>query len=220
MQYAGWRRAAALLGVCLALAALASSAELHQALLHLLRAVEGTIDRNPAAGMLVFVAVAAVSAMLAFVSVAIIVPAAVLAWGEPLSLLLLWIGWTLGGVFSYLLGRFIGRPAARWLGFDHLLQNLEHQVQRDAAFWFVLLLQLALPSEVLGYAMGAARYPLSRYLLVLSLAELPYSIATVALGAGFLEQRGGSIIMVGIGIAAVSLGALYGIRRKTRPREG
>jgi uncharacterized membrane protein YdjX (TVP38/TMEM64 family) len=207
------RRAAILFVACIALAALASAHELHTALLGLLHAAEAVIERHPTAGILLFVAVTALSAMLAFVSVAVVVPAAVLAWDEPMTLMLLWLGWILGGICSYAIGRFLGRPAVRWLTTKRTLSSFEHRVHANAPFWLVLLLQLALPSEVLGYMMGIARYSFARYLLALALAELPYSFATVLLGTGFLEHRGSLILAMGISIAMLSIGALYALRR-------
>lgn len=207
------RRAAILFVVCLALATIASAQELHAALLHLLHAVEAAIERHPVVGVLLFVIVTALSAMLAFVSVAVLMPAALLVWGQPMSLMLLWLGWILGGICSYSIGKFLGRPAVRWLTTHRTLDSFEHRVRADMPFWLVLLLQLALPSEVLGYAMGLARYSFARYLLALAVAKLPYSFATVLLGAGFLENRSTLILILGVSIATLSLGALYALRR-------
>lgn len=217
VRHSVWRRAAILFTACIALVVLASAQELHAALLQLLHVVEAAIERHPTIGVLLFVSVTALSAMLAFVSVAVVVPAAVLAWGEPMSLLLLWLGWTLGGICSYLIGKFLGRPAVRWLVTSRTLDSFEHRVRADAPFWLVLLLQLALPSEVLGYMLGIARYSFARYLLALALAELPYSFATVLLGTGFIEQRGVLILTMGLSIALLSIGGLYILRRVLHP---
>jgi uncharacterized membrane protein YdjX (TVP38/TMEM64 family) len=208
-----WRRAIILLSLCIALAAIASSGDLHEALIHVLEAARREIDRHPTTGALLFVVLAAVSAMFTFVSIAIVVPAAVFAWGEPASLLLLWVGWILGGVGTYGIGRLLGRPAVRWLTTNQALYRFESRVQRDAPLWLVLLLQLALPSEIPGYVLGIARYPFIRYLLALSLAELPYTFATVYLGASFLQNRSGLVLVIGISIVLVSVVAFYLLRR-------
>ena len=55
---------------------------------------------------------ATASAMLAFLSSAIIVPIGVYAWGSVNCFLLLWIGWLLGGVLTYAIGYTLGRPVA------------------------------------------------------------------------------------------------------------
>jgi uncharacterized membrane protein YdjX (TVP38/TMEM64 family) len=213
IQHGVWRRAIIVLSLCIALAALASSEDLHVALIDVLDAVQREIERHPTTGALLFVAVAAVSAMFTFVSIAIIVPAAIFSWGEPASLLLLWVGWILGGVGTYGIGRLLGRPAVRWLTTNQALYRFENRVQRDAPLWLVLLLQLALPSEITGYALGIARYPFSRYMLALGLAELPYTFATVYLGASFLQNRSGLVLAIGVCIALLSVMAFYLLRR-------
>lgn len=211
-----WRRIAVVIAVCVAFAAIASSEVLHEALLGVLAAVEEIIMRHPFAGASLFVAFAAVSAMFTFVSVAIIMPAAVFVWGEPASMLLLWGGWMLGGIATYGAGKFLGRRVVRWLTDNQTLHRFEHRVQRNAPFWLVLLLQLALPSEIPGYILGIVRYPFLRYLLALGVAELPYTVATVYLGASFVERSGIVILGAGLAIAVLSGVAFYLLRRVMR----
>jgi uncharacterized membrane protein YdjX (TVP38/TMEM64 family) len=211
-----WRRAVLLLAACVALAMVASSAALHDALLDVLTVIEKSIKAYPFSGAVLFVVFAALSAMIAFLSVVLVVPAAVVAWGEPVSMVLLWLGWMLGGALSYGVGRGFGRRAVRWFIASDTLLRFEHRVKGNAPCWLVLLLQLALPSEIPGYLLGLAKYPLGRYLLVLGIAELPYTLATVHLGAGFVERRSGIIVSVGISIACVSVVAVYLLRRVLR----
>jgi uncharacterized membrane protein YdjX (TVP38/TMEM64 family) len=215
-----WRRAALVFALCIGLAVVASSEQLHTALIQVLSSVDEVIGVHPIAGTLLFVLLAAVSAMFAFVSVAVVTPALVFAWGEPLTLVLLWTGWILGGVGTYCIGRYFGRAAVSWLSKGQGLQRFEHRIQRNAPFWTVVLLQLALPSEIPGYLLGLARYPFRTYALALGLAELPYSFATVHLGASLLEHRGTVVLITGIAIAALSIVALYALRRMMREPVG
>jgi uncharacterized membrane protein YdjX (TVP38/TMEM64 family) len=214
-----WRRAAILALLCVALAAVAASASLHAALLDVLVASKEVIVRHPVQGALLFVLLAAVSAMFAFVSIAIIVPVAVFVWGESLSMLLLWLGWILGGAIAYGIARFLGRPVVRWLTADTTLRRVERRIHPDMPFGLVLLFQLGLPSEIPGYVLGLARYPFGKYLLALALSELPYTIATVYLGAGFVSARSGVVLAIGLSIAALSVGAFYLLRTRLRAAE-
>jgi uncharacterized membrane protein YdjX (TVP38/TMEM64 family) len=213
-----WRRAVILVALCVALAALAAAEDVHEALLEALIVAEGAIRQHALAGASLFVILAAVSAMFTFVSVAIIVPAAVFAWGEAVSMSLLWLGWILGGAATYSIGRWLGRRVVRWVGTNPALYRFEHQIRRKSPFWLVLLLQLALPSEIPGYVLGLARYSFPRYLLALGLAELPYTVATVYLGASFLERRGAVILAAGLSIALLSVVAFYLLRQVMRPK--
>jgi uncharacterized membrane protein YdjX (TVP38/TMEM64 family) len=209
-----WRRAAILAALCVALAVVAGSETLHDALISVFEVIEKLVVRQPLLGAVLFVAFAAISAMLAFVSIAVIVPAAVLAWGEALSMLLLWIGWILGGCASYSVGRLLGPHVVRWLAPHQVLHRFARRVQRDAPFGLVLLFQLALPSEIPGYVLGLARYRFLKYLLALGIAELPYAAATIYLGASFIEGRGLVILVAGIALVALSLAAFLLWRRK------
>jgi uncharacterized membrane protein YdjX (TVP38/TMEM64 family) len=209
-----WRRAAILALACVALAAAASSDALHAALLDVLDASEAIIAHSPIIGATLFIVFAAVSAMLAFVSIAFIVPVAVYAWGEPLSLLFLWVGWILGGCLTYCTGRYLGRAVVRWLMADAALHRVEYRVQQGSPFGLVLLFQLALPSEIPGYLLGLVRYSFPKYLLALGLAEFPYTVGTIYLGASFVEGRSGTVLGVGIAIVALSVAAFYIMRRK------
>jgi uncharacterized membrane protein YdjX (TVP38/TMEM64 family) len=212
-----WRRALILSVLCALLAVLSVQAPLHEALLQLLAVVEQTIERHPLSGLVLFVLMAALSAMFAFVSTAILVPAAIFTWGEPLSILLLWIGWILGGVCTYGIGRYYGRAVVHWLTAEPALQRFEERMQRDASFGMVLLFQLALPSEIPGYAFGLVRYPFSRYLLALGLAEVPYTLATIYVGASVIEQRSSVIIAVGMALVTLSVSAVYLLHKRAAP---
>lgn len=214
-----WRRAAILALLCITLAAVAASESLHAALLDVLSASKDVIVRYPVQGALLFVLFAAVSAMFAFVSIAIVVPVAVFVWGEPFSMLLLWLGWILGGTTAYGIARFLGRPVVHWLTSDTALRRIERRIHPDTQFGLILLFQLGLPSEIPGYVLGLARYPFGRYLLALALGELPYTIATVYLGAGFVSAQSGVVLAVGLSIATLSVGAFYFLRKRMRAAE-
>ena len=145
-----------------------------------------------------------------------IVPVAVYTWGQATSILLLWFGWMLGGVFAYGIARLLGHTVVRWLTAEAGLKRLESRISRSTPFSLVLLLQLALPSEIPGYLLGLVRYPLFRYLAALALAELPYAIATVLLGASFLERRSYLLLALGLVLVAGSLFAFQRLRGRLR----
>ena len=163
---------------------------------------------------LLFVLLAALSAMLAFFSTAVLVPAAVYAWGPWLSAVLLWLGWMLGGLGAYTLASLVGRPAMRWVAHGHPFTAYETRLRRETPFGLVLLFQLALPSEIPGYVLGLARYPLHRYLAALAIAELPYAVGTMLLGESFVSRRVWLLVALGAGavVMAVVLGRV--LRRR------
>ena len=204
-----YRRVAVLLILCLALAWAASSSTLHDALIGVLVATQELIHAHPFFGASMFIVIAAVSAMFTFASIAILVPAAVFTWGTGAAIVALWLGWIAGGIGTYAIGRHLGRPAVRWLISGEALQRLESRIPPAAPFPLILLLQIALPSEIVGYVLGLARYPFLRYAAALALAELPYTLATMYLGNSFIEGRGRMILGIGAAIATLSLLTWY-----------
>ena len=89
--------AAALAGLLL----MAASSGLHGVVEHAFEAAGGRLGRHPVAGVLAFTGLAAMSAMFAFFSSAVVVPVGVQNWGGLLTGVLLWVGWLIGGATSY-----------------------------------------------------------------------------------------------------------------------
>jgi len=210
-----WRRAIVLIALFVALALLVGSDPLHEAFMTVLDASESIIASHPLLGACLFIAAAAISAMLAFVSVAAIVPVALVTWGGFFTVVLLWLGWTLGGLLAYGIGRWLGRGVVAWLTSNSLLlRRLEKRIGHDTPFVLVLLFQLALPSELPGYVLGIAKYSLPRYLLSLGIAELPYTLATVYLGESFVERKGIALLIAGVALALFSIATFYVLRKR------
>lgn len=212
-----WRRVAAIALATIVLAGVASSDALHGALLELFRAADRIIAGHPVAGPVVFLLLAAGSAMFAFVSSAVLVPAGLVAWGQAATLGLLWAGWILGGVTAYAIARYLGRPVVAMLSASTPLARWEERLSHRTPFGVILLFQLAVPSEVPGYVLGFLRYPLSRYLAALALGELPFAAGTVYLGASFLARQ--TLLLVGLGAVGAG-GSLLAFRALHRRLAG
>ena len=208
------RRALQMALLVAGLALLASSAELHTWLIGFLPTAETIIRDRPVLGVSIFVLYATLSAMLAFVSSAVIVPVGVYVWGNAATMLLLWTSWILGGVCSYALSRYFGRAVVNALRSGPALERYENRISRHTPFGLVLLFQLAVPSEVPGYLLGLMRYPFWKYLGALALTELPYAVATIYLGSSFIERRTYMLIGVGAAMATFSAWALHTLHRR------
>jgi uncharacterized membrane protein YdjX (TVP38/TMEM64 family) len=176
---------------------LAWSPPVHRAVLQLFEAAKAIIESHPLMGAVLFVVLSALAAMLAFFSSAVLVPPAVYAWGPVACAALLWSGWMLGGLASYGLAYHFGRPVLRWLAPGKAISQYQQRIREQASFGFILLFQLALPSEIPGLVLGLAHFPIERYLLALAIAELPYAIGTTMLGASFVSRRFGLLLSLG-----------------------
>lgn len=211
-----WKRALVLLLLCVVLALIASSDSLHATLLRAFAVAADLIREHPLPGMALFVLLAAASALLAFFSSAVLVPVALSTWGKLVCALLLWVGWALGGIVSYGIGRTLGRSVVQALLPAATFSRYENRVSQRTPFVLVLLFQLALPSELPGYLLGLARYPLGRYLAALLLAELPWAVGTVYLGASFLDQKLPLFLSLGIA-GALAMALLVRLLHKHLP---
>lgn len=201
-------RAILLVALVGTLVALAWSPPVHRAVLQVFEAAKVLITDHPLLGALLFIVLSAMAAMLAFFSSAVLVPAAVYAWGPVVCSALLWAGWMLGGVVSYGLAYRYGERVLRWLAPGKSIAQYQERIREKASFGFILLFQLALPSEIPGLVLGLARFPLRRYLMALAIAELPYAIGTTMLGASFVSRRFGLLLSLGAvaALTAVVLG--------------
>lgn len=100
--------------ILLAAILIAASAELHAMVQSAIRWASGAVAGHPVSGAILFVLLAGISAMLAFFSSVVLVPVAVDQWGNLTTGILLWVGWTLGGLAAYTLGRFWGTKVVRF----------------------------------------------------------------------------------------------------------
>lgn len=208
------RRALALLLLLAAAALLLSVEPVHAVLLWLLAASEPVIVAHPVAGAVVFVLLSALTAMIVFFSAALLVPVAIYSWGPALTMLLLWLGWLLGGICAYAIGRGLGRPLVATVGATRLLAAWRERLPERLPFPLVLLVQLALPSEIPGYLFGLLRLRFSTYIAALALAEIPFVIGTVLVGDSVVQQRGWMLLVLGVLGAGLSVYALLLLRRR------
>jgi uncharacterized membrane protein YdjX (TVP38/TMEM64 family) len=207
------RRALLLVSLIAVLVLIASSDSLHAWVTSFLPWAETIIRGRPILGASLFILLAALSAMLAFMSSAVFVPVGLYVWGKTTTMVLLWAGWVAGGVCAYAISRYLGRPVVKALVSWPALERYERRISRKAPFGLVLLFQLALPSEVPGYVLGLVRYHFWKYIAALALAELPYAVATIYLGSGFIERRTYLLISVG-GVVALFGLALYTLHKR------
>lgn len=208
------RRHLLIVGVLVIVAGLiAASDTLHNQTEGIIVWTEGVISQAPLLGMLVFLLLAMLSAMVAFFSSALLAPVAVYAWGKAGCLALLWSGWLLGGIASFCIGRFFGRSVVTMLIGEEKIANWQNQVSERTGFLHILLFQAVVPSEIPGYILGILRYRFSLYLLALGITEIPYAVATVYLGQSFLERNTAMFMIVGLGIV-LSTASLVRLHRR------
>jgi uncharacterized membrane protein YdjX (TVP38/TMEM64 family) len=195
-------RAVVIAMACISVALLLSVDVVYLWLQRGLMAAEPLISAHPWLGALVFVVLAGISAILAFFSSTLLVPAAVYTWGNTLTAILLWIGWLLGGMFAYSLGHGMRRPAGQDGGPPSRFAAYLPKASAPVGFPLVLLWQLVLPSEIPGYLCGYLGVPFRTYVAAVAVAELPYAIGAVLVGNSVVNRHTGWLAVLGV-LAAV-----------------
>jgi uncharacterized membrane protein YdjX (TVP38/TMEM64 family) len=210
-------RAVAVVLISVSLALFLSVDEVYESLQRALVAAEPLIAGHPYLGAVAFVLLAAISAIFAFFSSALLLPVAVYTWGTTVTLVLLWLGWLLGGIGTYALGRGLRRPLAKAQKSSSQLDFYLQRIPGEATFALVLLLYLALPSEIPGYVCGYLGVRLRTFFAALAVAELPYAVGAVLLADGAIKRHVGWLVTLGLIGAALSLYALRVLHRRLDP---
>jgi len=182
------------------------SAELQAAFVEALEFGSAFVERHPLASRVVFVLLAAVSAILMFFSSAALVPVAVYAWGAGETVVLLLLGWFLGGHLAYAIGRFLGRRVAEHFVAARELDRCADLLSARMSVVEVALIKTLLPAEAPSIVLGVLRYPYVKLVPVLLLSELPFALWSVYLGQALVEDRRlVFVLMLLAGLAAFAL---------------
>ena len=197
------KRLALLVLLVLIATAVAAIGPLHRAVLAMIATAEPVIQQHAVAGAVIFVLLSALSAIVFFFSTAVITPVAVEAFGPFAALSLLWLGWIIGGIIAYGIGRRFGRPVVSWFVDPVRLRDNERRAKRLVSFRHVLLFQLAVPSEIPGYVLGLSGCRFRTFVIAMALGELPFAIGAVYLGESFLEQN--YVLLLAIGMTGIAL---------------
>ncbi len=162
-----------------------------------------SIELYPILGIFIFLVFAIMSAMLVFFTSIIFVPVAVFAWGETATFFLLLLGWSIGAIIAYFIGKKLGRTAVEYILSKKKISGYDDLVTKEMGIFDVILLKLALPSEVPSFFLGIVHYPFLKYILVVIISELPFAIWAVYLSGVFIEDK--RLVFTGVLIASVAL---------------
>jgi uncharacterized membrane protein YdjX (TVP38/TMEM64 family) len=71
----------------------------------------------------------------------------------------------------------------------------------------ILLLQLAIPSDLAGYVFGLIRCPFPPFAVALAFAEVPYALGAVFFGVSFVQRRLVPLLILGLAGTALGVAA-------------
>lgn len=191
----------------------ATSLQMQQFIEGSLSRVQSLIEAREFLGFAIFFLLTMLSAMLSPLSSVPLIPIAVLAWGDVLTLLLTLGGWVVGGSISFMLARTLGRHVLRkFISFEHIDHYLAILPQR-LGFELLLLFRLAIPAEIPGYVVGLTKFPFFPYLLATVMAEFPFAVISVYASEAFLEKKFIPLLMWII-VGGLIIGITFHVFRK------
>lgn len=177
------------------------------------------MNDHPLLGAAVFFLFAAISAMLAFTSSAVLVPPANLVWGKLITFLLLWGGWISGAIAAFGIGS-VARPLLVRLGYQKTFDKYQQFVSRRMKFWTVVLFCIAVPSEVPGYLFGGLHYPFFKFLGAIAIAESIYAFGLVIAGQNLMAAKPFSLLATVALLIIVGAVARLLLRKLKKGRSG
>lgn len=187
-----------------------------------LESVSSVIDYtaiHPILGGLIFVGLAALSAMFSLFSSAVLVPVAILIWGSAVTFILLLAGWIIGDIIAYLIGFYaIHRFIENLIPFDKI-NYYRGKISKKTEFGLVLLFRFAVPSEIAGYLLGIIQYPFAKYLAATFLSELPFALIIVYASNALIAQNIATFVALIALAIIVTIATLYLLNKKIKNRD-
>jgi len=150
-------------------------------------------------GMVAYVIIAVIATVAAPVSAGPLIPIAANAWGVAITAALSILGWTIGSLVAFAIGRRYGLPLAQKFFSVRNLENMHKHIPQERIFWSVVLLRIMIPVDLLSYALGIfgvlgwRRYTLATIIgitpfafIFAYLGTLPVSYQLFSIPAGIL----------------------------------
>jgi len=184
------------------------SLSLQQYFLAAVLLLENYIRERQFLGMLIFIGLAAISSMLSPFSSIPLVPVAAMLWGNIYASLLLVIGWLIGHIFTYAIGRYAGYPIAKRLIPFAKIEGYRGNFSPRSEFILVLLFRLSMPAEIPGYVLGIIRYNFGKYFLATLISEFPFGFLVVY-GSEALIMRKTIIFFALVAGGIATMGAMF-----------
>ncbi|PIP73799.1 MAG: hypothetical protein COW88_00775 [Candidatus Lloydbacteria bacterium CG22_combo_CG10-13_8_21_14_all_47_15] len=107
------------------------------------------------AGMASYVFVATIATVIAPFNALPLIPIAVSLWGSFVTALLSLLGWLLGAVFAFWIARRYGAVVVKKFIDLRRAEEIERMLPDRHILWALIFLRMALPVDILSYALGA-----------------------------------------------------------------
>jgi uncharacterized membrane protein YdjX (TVP38/TMEM64 family) len=170
------------------------------------------IDHHRLEGVVVYIILNILDAVIAPGATLPLIPIAARAWGHVAAALVTTVGWTAGSLVAFYIARRWGAPIVNKLTSMERVKRLRPYVPKNP-FWSVVLLRLVVPMDVMSYVLGLfTEMTWQRYGLATALGLTPSAFLLAYIGR---TPRAYDIIMFGIGGAVIGW-IIYSTRRGAR----
>lgn len=177
--------------------------------------LEQWVQSHPILGAGVYVGLFIASTLLPVTSLPLL-PLAARAYGVPVTCLLSTLGWWIGCVIAFEIGRR-GRPYLQRIASAKTLSRCEALIAQRHTFSTVVVLRLLFPGDFVGFALGLLRYVgFWTFALASFIGTVPGAIVASYAGGELGHGRYASAIVA----ITATLVALYVVRRMWDARTG
>lgn len=127
-------------------------------------------------GIFFYVMITIAAVVVAPVSTFPLLPLAVSMWGSFFAALFSIIGWSIGAAIAFGLARRFGKPFIAKIVSLEKIQRIEKLIPERNIFVSIILLRMALPVDVLSYALGLFSYvPFRFYVIATIIGVSPFA---------------------------------------------
>lgn len=131
-----------------------------------------------------------------------VIPIAASIMGPLATAVLSVIGWSLGGAIAFLLARYLGRPALERFVDLKKMDSLVDKMPPQTHFWYIILLRLTLPVDLVSYALGLTKsLSFYSYIAATVIGVTWFSFAFAYLGEAFFE--GNTLLFMELSLLSV-----------------
>lgn len=119
--------------------------------------VVALMGENMATGIAIYIAITALSTIVAPLSSIPLIAVASILWGVVVAATASIIGWMLGALGAFYISRRYGRPLIERIISKEKLEGIEAKIETKNFFWSIVLLRMVVPVDVLSYVLGVFR---------------------------------------------------------------
>jgi len=116
--------------------------------------LQGLTETAGIFGIVAYIGITTLSIVIAPIGTGFLLPIAANSWGPVLATVYSVIGWTTGSMIAFLLARHYGLRLVKKHAMVTKLRTIEQAIPRHHMFLTVTLLRMALPVDLLSYALG------------------------------------------------------------------